>query len=102
MSYEKLAVSFDSGQSMHEYNLALLYANKIVELPNTGSGPVIEAADFSNVTMGRSAVYVVKGFEMTPVRLSINEMNLITQEHNLKFLSESRELYAYMKIMKLR
>lgn len=97
MSYEKLAVSFDSGQSMHEYNLALLYANKIVEFPNTGSGPVIEATDFSNVTMGRTAVYVVKGFEMTPVKLSINEMNLITQEHNLKFLSESRELYAYIE-----
>src|SRR5699024_3668027 len=76
---------------------SLLYPYKIIALDSTRASTVIKTNDFKNITMGRAAVYVVKGFEMTPVKLSINEMNLITQEHNLKFLNESRELYAYIE-----
>lgn len=97
VSYENLSIKFDAEINMERYNIALLYANKIVEVPNTGSRAVMAASDFSNITMGRAAVYVVKGFEMTPVKLNIDEVNLTTQEHNLKFLNEGHELYAYVE-----
>lgn len=96
-SYECLKFSFYDIFNLNGYGLALLYPNKIIALDSTRTGTVLKTNDFKNITMGRAAVYVVKGFEMTPVKLSINEMNLITQEHNLKFLNESRELYAYIE-----
>ncbi|CAM4332865.1 CDP-glycerol glycerophosphotransferase family protein [Jeotgalicoccus halotolerans] len=96
-SYECLEISFYDNFNLNGYGLALLYPNKIIALDSTRAGTILKTNDFKNVTMGRAAVYVVKGFEMTPVKLSINEMNLITQEHNLKFLSESHELYAYIE-----
>ena len=97
VSYENLSIAFDGKYNMEQYNIALLYPNKIVEFPNSGSGSVMTASDFSSVTMGRATVYAVKGYEMIPVKLNIDEVNLTTQEHNLKFLNEGHELYAYIE-----
>ncbi|MGO1923786.1 MAG: CDP-glycerol glycerophosphotransferase family protein [Jeotgalicoccus sp.] len=97
VSYEKLSIVFNEKYNMEQYNIALLYPNKIVEFPNTGSGSVMTASDFNNVTMGRATVYAVNGYEMIPVQLNISEVNLTTQGHNLKFLNEGHELYAYIE-----
>ncbi|HBV23125.1 MAG TPA: teichoic acid biosynthesis protein [Jeotgalicoccus sp.] len=97
VSYERLSVAFNSGQSMDNYSLALLYPNKIVELPNEGSGARITASDFSNVTMGRATLYLVNGYEMTPVKLNVQEVNLTTQNHNLEFLNDGGELYTFIE-----
>lgn len=97
VSYNNLSILFNDNHNMEEYNIALLYPNKIVELQNTASGPLMTASDFGKVTMGRATVYVVKGFEMTPVMLNIEEVNLTTQAHNLKFLNQGYELYAHIE-----
>lgn len=97
VAYEKLALSFDEDKDMSQYNAALLYSNKIVELENTSTGHVIVANDFNNVTMGRADVYIVKGSEMIPVLFELTEMNLTTNAHNLKFLNENSELYTMIE-----
>lgn len=97
VSYENLSVLFGSSRSMDDYNLALLYPNKIVELTNEGYGSAVTVSDFSTVTMGRATLYAVKGYEMTPVKLDIREVNLTTQDHNLQFLNEDNELYAFIE-----
>lgn len=97
VSYEKLSIAFNEKHNMEQYSIALLYPNKIIELPNIGQGSVMTASDFNNVTMGRATVYAVKGYEMIPVQLTISEVNLTTQGHNLKFLNEGNELYAYIE-----
>lgn len=93
-SYEKLSVTFDSYRNMERYNLALLYPNKIVEFQNQGELSVITAEDFNNVTMGRGVLYLVQGFEMTPVNINITEQNLTTKDHNLQFLREGNEVFT--------
>lgn len=95
--YEELSVKFDGNEDMSLYKLALLYPNKIVLLENTGNGSTMKANDFNNITMGRATLYTVKGFEMIPVKLDINEVYLTTKEHNIKFLNEGSELFALIE-----
>ena len=97
VAYENLTVVFPENQNMEHCSLALLYPNKIVELPNEDKGTAVTADDFSNVTMGRATLYIVRGYEMTPVKLDIHEADLTTQNHKLQFMNEDDELVVFIE-----
>ena len=97
VDYENIKLTFDSKYNLELYNLALLYPNKIVELPNTGKESVMTATAFQNITMGKAVLYINKDFEMTPVNLRVSDVNVTTETHNLNFLNNDSGVSVYIE-----
>lgn len=96
-SYERLGFNFNENTSLSNYDLALLYPNKIVSLSNAGHDSEISAVNFESVTMGRASIYLIKDFVLTPVKLLADDKKLTTKEHKLTFLNDNDELLTHIE-----
>ena len=97
IGYEEIVFNFSNNINLNHYKLAFLYSNRIVILDNIGSVNEVKSIDFKDVTMGKARVFLLKKFDLIPVKLIVDEVNMTTQNHKLKFLNDNEELYVYIE-----
>lgn len=97
IGYEEIVFNFSNNINLNHYKLAFLYSNRIVILDNIGSVNEVKSIDFKDVTMGKARVFLLKKFDLIPVKLIVDEINMTTQNHKLKFLNDNEELYVYIE-----
>ncbi|WP_342388753.1 CDP-glycerol glycerophosphotransferase family protein [Salinicoccus bachuensis] len=93
--YSQLDFSAEGMDDLTDYELAFLYQSKLRAMDNaSGDASILRVTDFSEVITGQPDVYLLKEFELVPVRYTGPPFSMDTLNHEITYSTQDGRLTA--------
>ncbi|WP_051683096.1 CDP-glycerol glycerophosphotransferase family protein [Salinicoccus luteus] len=93
--YSQLELGAEGMDDLAEYELAFFYQSKLKTMDNASDDPsTLQVTDFSELITGRPDVYLLKDFELVPIRYTGPPLSMHTLNHEITYSERDGRLTA--------
>ena len=101
--YRRLELSAEDMDDLSGHALAFHYGNKLKIMENVSSDPaVMQITDFTDVVTGQPDVYLLKDFELVPIRYTGEPLSVAALNHAITYFGQDGMLSAEITTHKAR
>ncbi|MEZ2457735.1 CDP-glycerol glycerophosphotransferase family protein [Salinicoccus roseus] len=101
--YRRLELSTEDMDDLSDHALAFHYGNKLKIMENVSDDPaVMQIRDFTDVVTGQPDVYLLKDFELVPIRYTGESFSMAALNHKITYFGHDGMLSAEITSHKAR